>query len=64
MTDSLQGQERDVILLSTVRSSLVSSSLGFLVNPKRFNVAVTRAKRVLVVVGDEQLLQSDQRWVC
>ena len=57
----LQGQERDVILVSTVRSSLVSGHLGFLTNERRFNVAITRARRMLVVVGDADLLKGDKR---
>ena len=52
-TETFQGQERRVIIISTVRSSedYVSSdvlhNLGFLENPKRFNVAVTRAQALL-----------------
>ena len=47
-----------MVILSTVRSSLVESSPGFLDNPKRFNVACTRAKRLLVVVGDSRVLSA------
>ena len=36
--------------------------LGFLRNPKRFNVAVTRAKSLLVVVGNPKLLHLDPNW--
>ena len=57
-TEMFQGQERRVIIISTVRSSKewVTSdqrhNLGFLANPKRYNVAVTRAKALLIVVGN------------
>jgi helicase MOV-10 len=66
-TEQFQGQERDAIILSTVRSYTVAKEghgggLGFLTNPKRFNVAITRAKSMLVVVGDPYLLQRDKRW--
>ena len=55
------------MLLSTVRSSLGSdeggySGLGFLTNPKRFNVAITRAKGLMIVVGDPWLLKRNKLW--
>ena len=61
-TEEFQGQERRVILVSTVRSSpeyLQMDSqhkLGFLSNSKRFNVAITRARALLVVVGNPHIL--------
>ena len=48
--DAFQGEERDVILLSTVRTH----ALGFIAEPRRLNVAITRARRHLVVVGDAE----------
>ncbi|KAK7891638.1 hypothetical protein WMY93_023601 [Mugilogobius chulae] len=56
--EEFQGQEYLVIILSTVRSNEtvpsddLQSSLGFLSNPKRFNVAITRAKALLLIVGN------------
>ena len=67
-TELFQGQERKVILISTVRSSAdyigfdLKHNLGFLSNPKRFNVAVTRACSLLVVVGNPHVLASDPHW--
>uniref|UniRef100_A0A8D0XF05 RNA helicase n=2 Tax=Sus scrofa TaxID=9823 RepID=A0A8D0XF05_PIG len=66
--EEFQGQERSVILISTVRSSQsfvqldLDFNLGFLKNPKRFNVAVTRAKALLIVVGNPLLLGHDPDW--
>lgn len=67
-TEMFQGQEREVIIISTVRSSEqwldfdVQHNLGFLDNPKRFNVAITRAKALLIVVGNPSTLASDYHW--
>ncbi|KAH9930534.1 P-loop containing nucleoside triphosphate hydrolase protein [Epithele typhae] len=66
--EQIQGQERPVIFISTVRSSrdLLSYdakfTLGFVSNPRRFNVAVTRAKGLLVVIGDSDVLSIDPVW--
>ncbi|KAM4872954.1 helicase MOV-10 isoform 1-T2 [Thomomys bottae] len=66
--EEFQGQERSVILISTVRSSQgfvqldLDFNLGFLKNPKRFNVAVTRAKALLIVIGNPLLLGHDPDW--
>ncbi|XP_071540625.1 uncharacterized protein armi isoform X2 [Panulirus ornatus] len=66
--EEFQGQERCVIIISTVRSSSdmlevdVHHSLGFVKCPKRFNVAVTRAQALLVVVGNPVLLCLDNCW--
>ncbi|CAD6582405.1 MAG: hypothetical protein TREMPRED_003274 [Tremellales sp. Tagirdzhanova-0007] len=49
--DGLQGQEREAIILSLVRSN-PTGEVGFLGEYRRLNVAMTRAKRQLCVVGD------------
>lgn len=49
--DGFQGQERDVIYISMVRSN-DSMEIGFLNDTRRMNVALTRAKKKLVVIGD------------
>ncbi|MFT5956184.1 MAG: ATP-dependent RNA/DNA helicase IGHMBP2 [Flavobacteriales bacterium] len=56
--DGFQGQERDVIYISLVRSN-TSGQLGFLTDYRRMNVAMTRAMRKLVVVGDSATLGND-----
>lgn len=49
--DGFQGQERDIIYISLVRSN-DSMEIGFLNDTRRMNVALTRAKKKLVVIGD------------
>ena len=67
-TESFQGQEKRVIIISTVRSSEdflpfdLRHDLGFLDNPRRFNVAITRAQALMIVIGDPRLLQHDRHW--
>jgi hypothetical protein len=39
-----------------------ASSVGFFNNPKRFNVAITRAIALLVVVGHPDMLRADRHW--
>ncbi|NXF30132.1 SDE3 helicase, partial [Nyctibius bracteatus] len=66
--EEFQGQERRVILISAVRSCGEyfqldqTFKLGFLENPKRFNVAITRAKALLIVVGNPAVLSKDHHW--
>ena len=66
--EEFQGQERKVIVISTVHSSEqhipfdAKHRLGFLKNPKRFNVAISRAKALLVVVGNPEVLAHDAHW--
>jgi superfamily I DNA and/or RNA helicase len=49
--DGFQGQERDIIYISMVRSN-EDMDIGFLSDTRRMNVALTRAKKKLVVIGD------------
>ena len=72
--DAFQGAEKSIIILSTVRTK----SIGFIDNKRSFqfylnevyngfcyrrvNVALTRAKRHLFILGNEQLLRSNELW--
>ncbi|MFN8357485.1 MAG: AAA domain-containing protein [Spirosomataceae bacterium] len=53
--DSFQGQERDIVYISLTRSN-DRGEIGFLSDIRRMNVAMTRAKKKLVVVGDSATL--------
>ena len=53
--DSFQGQERDLVYISMTRSN-ADSTIGFLSDVRRMNVAMTRARKKLVVVGDSATL--------
>jgi len=53
--DGFQGREKEAIVLDTVRSN-PDGELGFLADTRRMNVALTRARRFLLVVGDSATL--------
>ncbi|MBO9155309.1 AAA domain-containing protein [Chitinophaga sp. GCM10012297] len=53
--DSFQGQERDVVYISMTRSN-TENKIGFLSDVRRMNVAMTRARKKLVVIGDSATL--------
>ena len=68
--ETFQGQERQCIILSTVRAEMehlahdLKYNLGFVSNEKRFNVALTRPKALLVVVGSPRVLATDtEHWL-
>lgn len=53
--DAFQGQERDMVYISLVRSN-DNNEIGFLGDTRRMNVAMTRAKKKLVMIGDSATL--------
>jgi superfamily I DNA and/or RNA helicase len=53
--DGFQGQERDVIVISLVRSN-DEGQIGFLRDLRRMNVAITRARMKLIILGDRPTL--------
>ncbi|HEX8023808.1 AAA domain-containing protein [Mucilaginibacter sp.] len=55
--DSFQGQERDVVYISLTRSN-TEGEIGFLNDIRRMNVAMTRARKKLVAIGDSSTLAS------
>lgn len=65
--EDYQGQEERIIIISTVLSDLNDLPVGsfarsFFQNPNRFNVAITRAKALLVTVGNPRALAADSNW--
>ncbi|MDD5217588.1 MAG: AAA domain-containing protein [Candidatus Omnitrophica bacterium] len=55
--DAFQGREKEVVIVSLVRSNL-TGQLGFLTDTRRMNVAMTRARRKLIVIGDSATISS------
>ena len=53
--DGFQGQERDVIVISLVRDN-ADGKIGFLRDLRRMNVAITRARMKLIIVGNSATL--------
>jgi len=60
--DAFQGKEFDVVILSLVRSNdklTAKSKFGFLTSYNRLNVAMSRAKKLVIAVGDEKMFKDD-----
>ncbi len=56
--DGFQGREKEIVLISTVRSNK-NNNIGFLDDIRRLNVSITRAKRKLIIIGDSSTLKFD-----
>ena len=59
--DSFQGQETDLVVFSATRSNAFGD-MGFLRDPRRLCVAITRARRGLILVGDVRTLRTSHHW--
>ena len=59
--DSFQGREKDYIILSCVRSN-EHQGIGFLHDPRRLNVALTRAKYGVIILGNPKVLARQALW--
>ncbi|PZC73621.1 hypothetical protein B5X24_HaOG209038 [Helicoverpa armigera] len=66
--EAYQGKEKRIIIISTVRANCnlldhdAKFQLGFLVDDKRFNVAITRAKAKVIIIGNPLCLEKDIKW--
>jgi AAA domain len=58
--DGFQGREKDIIIISTVRSG--GGGIGFLADARRMNVALTRGRHCVLVVGNAETLCQDSDW--
>ena len=63
VVDRFQGMERNIIIVSTVRSN-AKNNIGFAKEIERINVAFSRARRLLIVVGNKRQFESNSNYAC
>lgn len=61
VVDRFQGMERNIVIVSTVRSN-AKNNIGFAKEIERINVAFSRAKRLLIVVGNKRQFESNSNY--
>lgn len=59
--DGFQGKERDCIIIVTSRSNK-EQNIGFLADKRRTNVALTRASKLTIIIGDRRTLSGNYEW--
>jgi len=59
--DGFQGREKEIIILSLVRSNK-KNNIGFLKDLRRLNVSITRAKKKLIIIGDSNTIKTNQTY--
>jgi ATP-dependent RNA/DNA helicase IGHMBP2 len=59
--DGFQGRKKEIIIISLVRSN-TNNEIGFLIDPQRMNVLLTRAKCAMIVFGNKRTLISNDLW--
>ena len=59
--DAFQGQEKDIVIFNCVRAS-PNQGIGFLKDVRRLNVAITRPRHFLFIVGNSKTISRNKTW--